>query len=97
MNTRRENILVAGTAAPFSSSARRVDAPLPHAFLAAAYSRLAQASEAQAALARYRALSPQTLDAFAAIQLRDPAQRKLFLDGIALAEGKMPPDAATDG
>ena len=67
--------------------AQHVDAPMPQAFLAAAYGHLAQASEAQAALARYRALSSQTLDAFAANQLRDLAQRKLFLDGIALAEG----------
>jgi adenylate cyclase len=68
--------------------AQHVDAPLPQAFLAAAYGHLAQLSEARAALARYRARSPQTLEAFAAIWLRDPAQRKLFLDGIALAEGK---------
>jgi TolB-like protein len=68
-------------------------APMPPAFLAAAYGHLAQASEAQAALARFRALSSQPLEAFAANWLRDPAQRKLFLDGIALAEGKMPPDA----
>jgi adenylate cyclase len=74
--------------------AQHVDTPLPQAFLAAAYGHLAQLSEAQAALARYRALSPQTLDAFAANWLRDPAQRKLFLDGIALAEGKTPSDGA---
>ena len=72
--------------------AQQVDAPAPQAFLAAAYGHLAQASEAQAALARFRALSPQTLDAFAVIWLRDPAQRKLFLDGIALAEGNGPAD-----
>jgi adenylate cyclase len=75
--------------------AQHVDTPLPQAFLAAAYGHLAQASEAQAALARYRALSPQTLDAFAANWLGDAAQRKLFLDGIAMAEGNIPPDAAT--
>ena len=75
--------------------AQHVDAPMPQAFLAAAYGHLGQAGEAQAALARYRALSPQTLDAFAANWLRDPAQRKLFLDGIALAEGKTPSDGAS--
>ena len=74
--------------------AQHVDAPMPQAFLAASYGHLAQASEAQAALARYRALSSQTLDAFAANRLRDPAQRKLFLDGIALAEGKSPAGVA---
>ncbi len=73
--------------------AQHVDAPLPQAFLAAAYGHLAQASEAQAALALYRALTPQTLDAFAANWVRDPAQRKLFLDGIALAEGRPSPDS----
>ena len=70
--------------------AQHVDAPMPQAFLAAAYGHLTQSGEAQAALARYRALSPQTLDAFAANWLRDPAQRKLFLDGIALAEDGAP-------
>jgi TolB-like protein len=73
--------------------AQHVDSPLPQAILAAAYGHLAQLSEAQAALARYRALSPQTLEAFATNWLRDPAQRKLFLDGIALAEGKGQTDA----
>jgi adenylate cyclase len=77
--------------------AQHVDAPAPQAFLAASYGHLAQASEAQAALARYRALSPQTLGAFAANQLRDPAQRKLFLDGIALAEGKSPANRPAAG
>ena len=72
--------------------AQHVDAAMAPAFLAAAYGHLAQASEARAALARYRALSPQTLDALAVNWLRDPAQRKLFLDGIALAEGKTPAD-----
>jgi adenylate cyclase len=73
--------------------AQHIDAPAPQAFLAAAYGHLAQASEARAALARYRALSSQPLEAFAANWLRDPPQRKLFLDGIALAEGKMPPNS----
>jgi TolB-like protein len=72
--------------------AQHVDTPMAQSFLAAAYGHLAQASEAQAALARYRAFSPQPLDAFAANWVRDPAQRKLFLDGIALAEGKLAPD-----
>jgi TolB-like protein len=70
--------------------AQHVDAPMPQVYLAAAYGHLAQASEAQAALTRYRALSSQTVDAFAANAMRDPAQRKLFLDGIALVEGKTP-------
>ncbi len=68
--------------------AQHVDAPMPQAFLAAAYGHLAQGGEAQAALARYRALSSQPLGAFAANWLRDPAQRKLFLDGISLASGR---------
>jgi hypothetical protein len=48
--------------------AQQVDALAPQAFLAAAYGHLGEAGEAQAALARYRALSPQTLDTFAANQ-----------------------------
>jgi len=79
---------------PLQEHAQHVDAPMPQAFLAAAYGHLGQASEAQAALARYRALSPQTLDAFAASHLRDLAQRKLFLDGIALAGGNGPADGS---
>ena len=46
---------------------------------------LVGAVASQAALARYRALSPQTLGAFAANWLRDPAQRKLF-EGMELDE-----------
>jgi adenylate cyclase len=76
--------------------AQHVGAPTPQAFLAAAYGHLGQAGEAQAALARYRALSPQPLDAFAANWFHDPAQRKLFLDGIALAEGKSRADDPAD-
>jgi hypothetical protein len=70
----------------------QVDGRMSPAFLAAAYGHLGQASEARAALARYRALTPLTLDAFATDNLRDPAQRKLFLEGIALAQGKVPSD-----
>jgi hypothetical protein len=39
------------------------------------------------ALARFRGLSPQPVDAYAAEVTGDPADRKLFLQGIALAEG----------
>jgi tetratricopeptide (TPR) repeat protein len=76
--------------------AQHVDSPMPQAYLAASYGHLGQASEAQAALARFRALSSQPLEAFAANWLRDPAQRKLFLDGIALDEGRGPAYVPTD-
>jgi TolB-like protein/Tfp pilus assembly protein PilF len=61
-----------------------------YAFLAASLGRLGQSDAAQAALARYRSLSPQPLEVLARTVLRDPAYVGLFLEGIDLAEGKSP-------
>jgi tetratricopeptide (TPR) repeat protein len=72
---------------------QQAESPFSYAFLAASHARLGQTGPAAAALARYRSLTPQPIDVFARAVLRDPTYVALFLDGIALAEGK-PPDAA---
>ena len=61
--------------------------PQRHAFLAACLGHLGQASDAMAALATYRALTALPIGDAGRAVIFDPAQLKLFLDGIALAEG----------
>ena len=61
-----------------------------YAFLAAGQGRLGQREGAQAALERYRALSPVPIEFLARSVLRDPTYVGLFLEGIGLAEGKDP-------
>ena len=73
---------------------QQAESPFGYAFLAASHARLGQNGAAAAALARYRSLTPQPLDVFAKRVLRHPAYVALFLDGVALAEGKSPTDAA---
>ncbi len=63
------------------------DHPTGYACLAASYGHLGQGRAAQEALARYRTLASQPIDAYARSFLVDPAHIKLFMDGIALAEG----------
>jgi cytochrome c-type biogenesis protein CcmH/NrfG len=77
----------------FREVAQHSHAPMGEVFLAATYGHLGQAGEAQAALARYHSLSPQSFEAYAAKALVGTEGIKLFLDGIAMAEGKLPPDA----
>lgn len=74
--------------------AQQNDAPLPHAVLAASEGNLGHAAAARAALERYRSLTQVPIGDFARGYSRDPAQLKLFLDGIAVAEGKSPTLAA---
>jgi len=74
----------------FKELVQHRDTPMGQAFLAAAHGHLGQASEARAALARYHSLSPQSFEAYAAFALVGPVRIKLFLDGIAMAEGKLP-------
>jgi TolB-like protein/Tfp pilus assembly protein PilF len=59
-----------------------------YAFLAAGHGRLGQRDAAQAALERYRVLSPMPIEFLARAVLRDPTYVDLFLEGIGLAEGK---------
>ena len=57
------------------------------AFTAASFGHLGQAKQAQAALMRWRTATSQPAAEYARTMMTDPAHRKLFLDGIALAEG----------
>jgi len=71
---------------------QRTDAPGGYACLAASYGYLGQTEAALEALNGYRARSPQPIEVFACSIFHDPAHSKLFLDGIALAEGNGPAD-----
>jgi len=73
---------------------QQTDSPLGWAWLAASYGRLGQTAAAREALTTYRTLAPQPIEVMAGFILRNPAQLKLFLDGIALAEGESPLDVA---
>jgi predicted Zn-dependent protease len=64
--------------------------PIGPAMLAACYGHLGQIDAARRMLARRRALTAQPLEQLADWAFRDPAHHKLFLDGIALAEGGAP-------
>ena len=64
--------------------------PIGPSVLPACYGHLGQIDAALRMLERRRALTAQTLDQFADWAFRDPTHRKLYMDGIALAEGKTP-------
>jgi adenylate cyclase len=66
------------------------DALLPHAVLAASEGHLGHLGAARSALARFRSLTATPIEDFAHGYSRVPAQIKMFLDGIALAEGPEP-------
>ena len=68
--------------------------PIGPSVLPACYGHLGQIDAARRMLERRRSLTAQSLDQFADWAFRDPAHRKLFLDGIALAEGKDPADGS---
>jgi adenylate cyclase len=67
------------------------ESPGPYAVLAASHGHLGQTRPALEALARYRDLTPLPMESWVQLFI-DPAQRKLILDGVALAEGKSPTD-----
>jgi len=73
--------------APLKEAVEQVRSPLAIAYLAAVYGHLGQAREARAALARYRERASAPLEKVAFGRRED---RRLFLDGIALAEGETP-------
>jgi len=79
----------------FTESAQR-DGPTSYDFLAASYGHLGRIDEAKSALARYRDLTSRPAVHLSLLN-RDPKLMQVFSDGIAMAEGKMPPDAPTDG
>ena len=77
---------------------QQTDSPTPYAFLAASYGHLGETDAAAEALARYRTLSPRLVEDFGRSLLsNEGGHAKLFVDGIAMAEGKRPSDALADG
>jgi TolB-like protein len=77
----------------FRTTAMRL--PISHAVLAALHGHLGQTGEAQEALAQFNGQSIGTIEEAARIWFPRPRERKLFLDGIALAEGKSPTETST--
>jgi adenylate cyclase len=63
-----------------------LDNPTGCAILAASYGHLRQSSAGQDALAHYKRLTPQSLDAYARLVWQRTDQLKLFTDGIALLQ-----------
>jgi predicted Zn-dependent protease len=70
------------------------ESPGGYALLAATYAYLGQLSPAQEALARYRSLSPLPIETLVQVFL-DSAQRKLIVEGVALADGEIPSDTSS--
>jgi adenylate cyclase len=62
--------------------------PVSYAVLAALHGHVGQTADAQDALAQFESQSIGTIAEVARIWFPRPRERKLFLDGIALAEGK---------
>jgi adenylate cyclase len=69
---------------------RHFENPTGCAILAASYGHLGRGAAAREALAHYKRLSPQTLETYARSVWQREHHLKLFLDGIALAEGSGP-------
>jgi len=72
---------------------QRSDHPTAFLFIATSCGHLGQAEAAREALAHYHALTSAPVDAYALRFAVSATYRKLFMDGIALAEGKTPSDA----
>ena len=72
----------------FRTTAMRL--PISYAVLAALHGHLGQTGEAQEALAQFAVASTATIEEAARIWFPRPRERKLFLGGIELAEGKTP-------
>jgi adenylate cyclase len=69
--------------------------PGGHALLASTYGHLGRLSAARELIAECAALSPTPVELLGKYWYREPAQRALFLEGLALAEGKAPSDGPT--
>jgi TolB-like protein/Tfp pilus assembly protein PilF len=70
-----------------------IESPRGYGFLAASLGQLGRIEEGAEALARYRALTNQPIDDLARTHLKDSAHLKLFMDGIACADGGPRPDS----
>jgi adenylate cyclase len=64
--------------------------PVSYAVLAALHGHRGEIGQAREALVQLRSLSSGPIEEFARIWFPRPEHRELFLDGIALAEGKSP-------
>jgi predicted Zn-dependent protease len=71
--------------------------PISYAVLAALHGHLGQTDQAQEALAQFERQSIGTIEEAARIWFPRPRERKLFLDGLALAEGKNSPISPAHG
>jgi adenylate cyclase len=76
----------------FRTTASRL--PVSYAVLAALHGHVGQTADAQEALAQFESQSIGTIEEAARIWFPRPRERKLFLDGIALAEGTSPAASA---
>ena len=70
----------------FRSTVMRL--PVSYAVLASLYGHVGQLDQAREALATFRGLTMGGVEEYADIWFPRPGYRKLFLDGIAMAEGK---------
>ena len=61
--------------------------PTPYRFLAACYAHMGLLAEAQATVARLRALTPEVIPTYP-LPFRDPAHRELYYSGLRLALGE---------
>ena len=75
---------------------QRTDSPTGYGYLAATYGHLGRIDEAKSALARRRELTSSP-EGSSNLFNRDPKLIQALLDGIAMADGKIPSDALTDG
>jgi adenylate cyclase len=78
---------------PLSELTVRQVSPNAPAYLAAAYGQLGMKHEAESALALYREWTSTPIKALATGR---PEHKRLFLDGVALADGKTPAGAPPD-
>jgi tetratricopeptide (TPR) repeat protein len=68
--------------------------PVSYAVLAALYGHRGEIGDAKEALEQFKSLMVGTIDEAARIWFPRPEHRKLFLDGIALAEGRSPTETS---
>jgi adenylate cyclase len=71
--------------------------PVGYAFLASTYGHLSQLDQARSALAEYRRVATRPIEQVVAERWLAPEIREMFMDGIALADGKTPADTSNGG
>jgi adenylate cyclase len=81
-------------AALLTQAVQRTQFPAAYALLAASRGHAGQIAAAQDALHEYNALTSRPVESFRYGVFEKPEYRKLFLKGIALAEGKEPTEIA---